>query len=1039
MAFDENEFFRQATLRICGNLDIDKAIHESLLFLRETMPVDRIHLQFVEEGQTAFRIMAIADEKEYNSADLTVPLSMEAQIELRQFMENHPVEQRSSYVLLFTDPYKQLVNRDVFDFLDEKVTSLMVLLLGAVEGKVLGGGSLWLSTRGENKFTQQHAHMLSLLREPFSIAMSNALKHRSELKLHDREFFMEATRRICGDLDIGQAMYSTLKFLNQYMPATRLFLERYDESVTATRTIARTTLEKGESVDLYTPLSPEAQEFAMGYLSFNTRRVYYIDNPHERPLATEMMRFHNISLSSLILLPLISGDQVVGSLIIGSESDDILTQDHADRILSLSEPFAIAMSNALKHRSELKLHEKDFFWEATMRICGNLEVEEGLRSTVEFLSKHMPADSIYLQRYESDVESMRLVARASVDRGETMDTLIPLSEQARAAIADLGKARQAGNLPPVIIINKSEDEPVTRYMLDSLGEPLHSVMILSLAIGDEMIGSLVLLAKGDDRYNENHARLYADLKVPFFIAMSNMMKHRSELKLHDREFFREATMRICGNLEVEEGLRSTIEFLSHYMPADRIYLEKYEVDLGSMRFIARANTEMGEIMDELIPLSEQAKASMAKMRQGNPPPVQIINNPDEEPVTRHLLKAIGEPPSSAMGLPLVIEDQFLGGLVLLAEGNDRFDEDHARLYANLMVPFFVAMSNILKHREIFQLKDLLADDNRYLHGELRKLSGDEIVGANFGLRNVMQKVQQVAPLDSPVLLLGETGVGKDVIANTVHYSSSRSEGPFVSVNCGAIPDTLIDAELFGHEKGAFTGALSQKRGRFERADKGTIFLDEIGELPLQAQVRLLRVLQSKQIERVGGVKTIPLDIRIIAATNRNLEEMVKLGQFREDLWFRLNVFPIWIPPLRERSVDIPALLQYFINIKSKELNMPAIPELSTGAVDSLMEYHWPGNVRELENIVERSIILNPEGPLSFDEFIHPDQNVSSVITDKRSHPQKLDDVIFSHIETVLARTNGRVHGPSGAADLLGMNPSTLRNRMNKLGIKYGRK
>jgi transcriptional regulator with GAF, ATPase, and Fis domain len=348
------------------------------------------------------------------------------------------------------------------------------------------------------------------------------------------------------------------------------------------------------------------------------------------------------------------------------------------------------------------------------------------------------------------------------------------------------------------------------------------------------------------------------------------------------------------------------------------------------------------------------------------------------------------------------------------------------------------MSNALKHREVTQLKDLLADDNRYLHGELRRMSGDEIVGADYGLRDVMRMVQQVAALNSPVLLLGETGVGKDVIANTIHYSSSRSNGPFVSVNCGAIPDSLIDSELFGHEKGAFTGALSQKRGRFERADKGTIFLDEIGELPPQAQVRLLKVLQSKEIERVGGVRTIPLDIRIIAATNRNLEEMVRLHQFREDLWFRLNVFPIWIPPLRERTVDIPALMQYFINLKAKELKLSTIPELSPGAIDPLMEYHWPGNVRELENVIERAMILNPVGPLNF-EHLNPGQPNKALEPQGQSEePDNIDEVISRHIRRVLSKTEGKVNGPDGAAAILGINPSTLRNRMKKLGIVYGR-
>ncbi len=513
------------------------------------------------------------------------------------------------------------------------------------------------------------------------------------------------------------------------------------------------------------------------------------------------------------------------------------------------------------------------------------------------------------------------------------------------------------------------------------------------------------------------------------------------MRMDENTFFREAVLRICGNLELEKGLQDCIELLSQYMPVDSLYLERHAHTLGAMHVVARATAEQSEKMDLLISFSEQAKAKMAELtkiwHKGDFPPVFMVNNPTEEPVTRHLLQALEEPPSSIMSLPLALEDQLAGALVVLAKGDNRYTEKHARLYAKLKVPFFVAMSNAMKHREILELKDLLADDNRYLHSELHRASGDAVVGANFGLKDVMNKVRQVASMNSPVLLLGETGVGKDVIAQTIHYSSSRSKGPFVSVNCGAIPDSLIDSELFGHEKGAFTGALSQKRGRFERADQGTIFLDEIGELPLQAQVRLLRVLQSKEIERVGGVQTIPLDIRIIAATNRNLEEMVRQREFREDLWFRLNVFPIHIPPLRSRKEDIPALLQYFISQKAKELNLPAIPDVFPGAVDFLLEYAWPGNVRELGNIVERAMILNPAGPLTF-EHMHPGGVTENPPAMQSNQPLGLDAVISRHIQYVLSQTEGKVNGPDGAAAVLGVNPSTLRNRMKKLGIAYGK-
>ena len=455
--------------------------------------------------------------------------------------------------------------------------------------------------------------------------------------------------------------------------------------------------------------------------------------------------------------------------------------------------------------------------------------------------------------------------------------------------------------------------------------------------------------------------------------------------IDENAFFRETTLRLCGHLEIEEGLHACIQYLSQHMPADAIYLEKYEEDVGAMRYIARADPEKGERMNILVPMSAEAKATAAmdmKEITTNPRSVFMVNRPDEDPITRHLLKALDKPQSSILGIPLVVGGQFAGAVILAALGIDRFNDDHAKLFATLKEPFFVAMSNTLKHREVLKLKDMLADDNRYLHDELRRMSGDEIVGANFGLKQVMNRVEQVATMDSPVLLLGETGTGKDVIANAIHYSSARSDGPFVSVNCGAIPDTLIDSELFGHEKGAFTGALSQKRGRFERANGGTIFLDEIGEMPLSAQVRLLRVLQTREIERLGGAKTISLDIRIIAATNRNLESMVKNKQFREDLWFRLNVFPILVPPLRDRTNDIPALVRHLIERKAKELKLSDTPDLAPGGIETLMAYDWPGNVRELENVIERALILHRGASLHFDELgAFPVKKVAVILSD----------------------------------------------------------
>jgi transcriptional regulator with GAF, ATPase, and Fis domain len=423
------------------------------------------------------------------------------------------------------------------------------------------------------------------------------------------------------------------------------------------------------------------------------------------------------------------------------------------------------------------------------------------------------------------------------------------------------------------------------------------------------------------------------------------------------------------------------------------------------------------------------------------PEVRISNTPQLDPVARKLFPNYDLSNLSFLIMVLVIEGKTLGALGIVAEGKEMFTKTHAHLISLLREPFAIAMSNAVRYQEILKLKDMLDAENRELRQELSYISGDEIIGAEFGLKRVMEMVRQVAPIDSPVMLMGETGAGKEVIANAIHYLSSRKDGPFIKVNCGAIPDNLVDSELFGHEKGAFTGAIAQKRGRFERADKGSIFLDEIGDLPLQAQVRLLRVLQNKEIERVGGTGPIPVDVRIITATHRNLEEMIGSGQLREDLWYRLNTFPIMIPPLRQRKEDIAALVHHFIERKSKELKIHTAPAIAARTIERFKAYHWPGNVRELENLVERALIQSMGrkeiGPLSFEHFVSPELEDSIRTVSGQQHEfLPLDEAMSKHIQRALHLRNGKIFGKDGAAQLLGINPNTLRSRMKKLGIPF---
>ncbi len=516
------------------------------------------------------------------------------------------------------------------------------------------------------------------------------------------------------------------------------------------------------------------------------------------------------------------------------------------------------------------------------------------------------------------------------------------------------------------------------------------------------------------------------------------------MAISDKDFFHQATLRICSSLNIEQVILDCYDYLKNFMPLDAVLLNMFDSESGTIRNITMVSgLDNSKIVAPVI-IPEKIKQALLAIKDKT----MIVPQADKHPIGRLYKPYLGMDKYSTLVLRLIIDGKILGSLNLVAHGNDRYTEEHFHIASLLNDPMCLALSNTLKHQEILKLKEILADDNRFLKREISQMRGDEIIGADFGLRDVMEMVKQVAPLSSQVLILGETGVGKEIIANAVHFSSPRRDNPFIKVNCGAISENLIDSELFGHEKGAFTGAISKKRGRFERAHQGTIFLDEIGELPPQAQVRLLRVIQNHEIERVGGEKPVSVDIRIIAATHRNLEEMVHKGKFREDLWFRLNVFPIVVPPLRLRKSDIPALVNHFIERKSRELNLGHHPTKSPKSIKILQNYHWPGNVRELENLVERELIKNrtaePDTPLSFEGLLPANvEQASETVDDKRDKDKpdslNLDDANRRFIQNALQMTNGKVQGKKGAARLLGINPNTLRNRMKKLGISYGRK
>jgi hydrogenase-4 transcriptional activator len=502
---------------------------------------------------------------------------------------------------------------------------------------------------------------------------------------------------------------------------------------------------------------------------------------------------------------------------------------------------------------------------------------------------------------------------------------------------------------------------------------------------------------------------------------------------------------IGRHIEIGDAAQRCAPALARRLPVDRLAVRRIDLAHASLETVAAAGRAGDETelaapgRDALAPAALQELAAF--LRRGRPARGSRASLSKRFP---------GLLPDGFDGdilvAPLLRGDEPAGVLLLVARPPRHFEREHEEVAQALAEPFAVALENDRRIAELDTLRQAAEADRQSLLARLgRQDLSENIVGAETGLRASMERIELVAPSDVPVLLLGETGSGKEVAARAVHARSAREAGPFLRVNCGAIPAGLIDSELFGHERGSFTGAAAQRKGWFERADGGTLFLDEIGELPLAAQVRLLRILQDGSFERVGGARTLHADVRIVAATHRDLHAMVAEGRFREDLWYRLAVFVIHLPPLRERPEDIAALASHFALRAATRFGLPALVP-TRDDVSLLAGYAWPGNIRELGAVIDRAVLLGQGRALEVAKALGPASPAApssagaepAAAAGAESPSPALDAAMVRHIESALARSLGRIEGPFGAARVLQVNPHTLRARMRKLGIDWRR-
>ena len=577
---------------------------------------------------------------------------------------------------------------------------------------------------------------------------------------------------------------------------------------------------------------------------------------------------------------------------------------------------------------------------------------------------------------------------------------------------------------------------------------IRSICALPLTTAHRKLGAITFGSQQVDTYSPSEVRFVSEVAGYIALAFDDALNFGALRQASDElqrkndrlQLLLDVTNQVISNLELRDLLRAISQDVRRVMQCDYAGLSLPDAENKNLRLYAVDFPEGKGFLQEDLIVPIEGSPSGTAFRSMKPMTLQSpftgwLHLPIVQMAVREDLRSFGF-------LPLMSRNRAIGTLVLARLRDDAFSQADIDFLSQVANQIALAVENALAFREIRDLKEQLSKEKLYLEDEIRaEMNFAQIIGNSASLRKSLKRVETVAPTDSTVLIYGETGTGKELIARAIHDLSPRRSKPFVKLNCAAIPTGLLESELFGHEKGAFTGAIAQRIGRFEVADGGTIFLDEIGEVPLELQTKLLRVLQEREFERLGSSRTIRTDARLIAATNRDLEAMVNEQKFRSDLFFRLDVFPIHVPALRERDGDIPLLVKHFTQQFSTRMKR-AVETIPSAAMDALCRYHWPGNIRELQNVIERAVIISTGSALSVDvadlKFPSASHQENGIVAPKSQTNSALHDVLEEterqQILQALKQSNWVVAGPHGAAARLGMNRSTLQVRIRKLGI-----
>jgi formate hydrogenlyase transcriptional activator len=770
--------------------------------------------------------------------------------------------------------------------------------------------------------------------------------------------------------------------------------------------------------------------------------VRHRDESRRFPVAASLVQ--QLGVESFCIFPLTTSVRQLGTMGFGSMRPDAFDALELDFLQLVVKQVAVAVDNVLHDESASAVQaqlgqERDrlrLLLEVSESIVSNRDLHDLLRDLAERLPPVVPFDYINVLLHDAARDVMRLHILVAPEASTIQEGLeLPVAESAGGLV---WKTQQR-----LIVDNVDAEHRFPRLISMMRENGVQSFCAVPLTTALRRLGSFGFGSLTRITYKESDLLFMQQVANQVAVAVDNVLHDesvRSAQQLLTRERDRlqlllDVNNAVVSRLELNELFESVTTCLRRVIPHERSSLMLYEPETRMFRKYAPHYAENDRLVAE-CPGGAQDATSPASIavttRRAALFDEQRLK--DLAPDSKMAERALAEGIRTVCSVPILSRDRVLGVLNVGSTRPAAFSSDDVELLGQVAQQIAIAVENALAFRQIAELKEKLNTEKLYLEDEIRtERNFEEIIGKSSALRQVLKQVEIVAPTDSTVLIQGETGTGKELIARAIHDLSGRRGRTFVKLNCAAIPTGLLESELFGHERGAFTGAIAQRIGRFEMAHGGTLFLDEVGDIPLELQSKLLRVLQEQEFERLGSTRTIRVDVRLLAATNRDLVAMVADKQFRSDLYYRLNVFPIMNPPLRERKDDIGALVHYFVEKFAKRLNK-RIDSIPTSTMATLSRYHWPGNIRELENFIERAVILSRgstlDAPLA---ELKLRQQVDSVAVARSLGT--LEEAEREHIRQALQTARWRVGGPSGAATILGMKRTTLQSKMSKLGIE----